>query len=257
MTTAVILAGGLGTRLLEETATKPKPMVEIGGMPILWHIMKIYAAQGVQDFIICGGYKHHIIKEFFANYHMRSADMSFDLGTGVHKIHTGSAETWKVRVVDTGKDTMTGGRVKRIAHLLKDEPFFMTYGDGLADVDIKALMAFHKEKKAQATITAVYPPPRFGDLEIKDGMVVKFREKMLQAQPRINGGYMVLDRDFIDLIDGDPTTLEQEPMHKVVAAGRLAAYPHDGFWQCMDNLREKHMLEDMWESGKAPWKMWA
>lgn len=257
MTKAVILAGGLGTRLSEETVNKPKPMVEIGGQPILWHIMKIYAAHGVNEFVICAGYMQYLIKEFFANYSLHRSDITFDLKNKTTTIHRTTDADWKVSVIDTGIDTLTGGRIKRVKdYLNKDEPFFLTYGDGVSDIDITKLLAHHKKMGKIATISAVVPPARFGQLEIENGLVKQFAEKPKDAEGYINGGFMVLEPKFLDYIDGDKTILEREPMERVAAEGQLTAFTHDGFWQPMDKLHDKLLLESLWQSGKAPWKIW-
>lgn len=257
MTKAVILAGGLGTRLSEETVLKPKPMVEIGGMPILWHIMQFYASYGVREFIICAGYKQYIIKEFFANFRLHTSDVTFDLKTGNITTHNSSTPDWKVTVVDTGENTMTGGRLKRIRPFLDDnEPFFMTYGDGLSDVNIEALFTHHCKSGKLVTLTAVFPPARFGALDIQDGLITHFREKPADSERRINGGYMVLEPRFLDFIEGDSTILEQQPLTKAAQMGELAAFEHDGFWQAMDKLYDKNLLENIWTKGNAPWKKW-
>ncbi len=257
MTKAVILAGGLGTRLSEETVNKPKPMVEIGGQPILWHIMKIYAAHGVKDFIICAGYMQYLIKEFFANYSLHRSDITFDLKTGAKTIHKTLEADWKVSVIDTGVDTLTGGRIKRVKdYLNKDEPFFLTYGDGVADIDITKLMAHHKKMAKMVTISAVVPPARFGQLDIENGIVKNFAEKPKDSEGYINGGFMVIEPKFLDYIADDKTILEREPMERVVKEGQITAYEHNGFWQPMDKLHDKMLLEGLWASGKAPWKVW-
>lgn len=257
MTKAVILAGGLGTRLSEETVAKPKPMVEIGTQPVLWHIMKIYYAHGIKDFIICAGYKQHMIKEYFADYALHRSDITFDFGNNTTTTHKTIQNDWKVTVVDTGMDTMTGGRVKRIRQYLDDdEPFCLTYGDGVADIDIKALLAHHKKMGKMATLTAVTPPARFGQLEIEDSIIKSFAEKPHDAEGYVNGGYMVLEPEFIDLIDDDKTVLERKPLETVAGRGELTAFTHDGFWQPMDKLYDKMMLDELWNSGKAPWKVW-
>jgi glucose-1-phosphate cytidylyltransferase len=257
MLKTVILAGGLGTRLSEETINKPKPMVEIGGQPILWHIMKIYAAHGVKEFIICAGYMQYLIKEFFANYGLHRSDITFDLKTGERTIHRMLEADWKVTVIDTGAETMTGGRVKRIQkYLNKDEPFFLTYGDGVSDINITKLLEHHKKMKKTVTISAVVPPARFGQLDIRDGIVKNFAEKPKDAEGYVNGGFMVVEPKFIDYIEGDKIMLEREPMEKVTAENEVTAFIHDGFWQPMDKLHDKLLLEKLWESGKAPWKVW-
>lgn len=258
MTKVVILAGGLGTRLSEETSLKPKPMVQIGQKPILWHIMKTYAHYGIKEFIICAGYKQYVIKEYFSNYHRHVNDITFDFSTNKTTIHSKMKDDWKVTVVDTGKETMTGGRIKRIRPFLDEgKPFCLTYGDGISDVHIPSLMDYHKKMGKLATLTAVFPPSRFGELNIQDGIIKEFMEKPNDNKDRrINGGYMVLQPEFIDYIDGDHISLEKEPMSGVARDGELAAYAHDGFWQCMDKLYDKKLLNDLWESGSAPWKVW-
>lgn len=253
----VILAGGLGTRLSEETVVKPKPMVEIGGKPILWHIMKIYSSHGLNDFVICLGYRGYQIKEYFSNYFLHNSNVTFNIKTNDMKIHSNESEPWTVSVVETGDKTMTGGRVKRILPFLEnDETFCLTYGDGLADIDIKRLLSFHKEHKRAATLTAVQPPGRFGSLSMNGHEVVGFQEKPQGDGGWINGGFFVLNRKVIDLIDGDATVWEKEPLQKLANSNQLMTYKHEGFWQPMDTLREKTQLEEMWASGKAPWKVW-
>ncbi len=252
----VILAGGLGSRISEESHLRPKPMIEIGGLPILWHIMKIHSHFGLNDFVICCGYKGYMIKEYFANYYVHNSDVTFDLGDNTVKVHHAKAEPWKVTLVDTGEDTMTGGRLKRIQPYVGREDFCMTYGDGVADVNIKALIEFHKSHKKKATLTAVQPPGRFGALEIKSGLVTQFREKPIGEGARINGGFFVLSPAVLDLIPGDSCIWERQPLEQLTAQGQLSAYSHDGFWQPMDTLRDKQLLEDLWKSGKAPWKVW-
>ncbi len=254
---AVILAGGLGTRLSEETGVRPKPMVEIGGRPILWHIMKIYAAHGVRDFIICLGYKGYMIKEFFANYVLHGADVTFDVRTGGMEVHQNVAEPWRVTLAETGADSMTGGRLKRVApYLGSDETFCMTYGDGVADIDVSALIDFHFGHDAAATLTAVAPPGRFGGLAMEGDAVSRFVEKPKGESGLINGGFFVLERSVIELVKGDDTVWEREPLETLAETGQLRAYRHDGFWQPMDTLREKNQLEALWESGEAPWRVW-
>lgn len=256
---AVLLAGGFGTRISEESKLKPKPMIEIGGMPILWHIMKMYSKFGVNEFIICAGYKQHIIKEWFADYFLHTSDITFDF-TQDDKIivHNKRAEQWKVTVVDTGLNTMTGGRLKRIKNYLDDEPFFMTYGDGVADVDIDKLRAFHDSHGKLATMTAIRPNSRFGVLDLSDNNEVKaFREKSDADSGWINAGFMVLSPKVLDYIKDDTIMFEREPMEKLAQDGQLMCYKHDGFWQCMDTLRDKEKLEDLWDKNKAPWKVWA
>lgn len=254
---AVILAGGLGTRLGEETDRIPKPMVEIGERPILWHIMKIYAAHGVTDFILCLGYKSHVIKEFFANYLPYSADVTFDLGDGSMHVHEVRAEPWRVTLVETGTKTMTGGRIKRIIKYLDDEPSFcLTYGDGVGNIEIGKLIAFHKSHGRLATVTAVHPPARFGALSIDQDRVVAFEEKPEEQLGWINGGFFVLSPAVNSYIDGDDTSWEREPLERLAREGQLAAFRHSGFWQPMDTLRDKRNLDELWVSGTAPWKIW-
>jgi glucose-1-phosphate cytidylyltransferase len=253
VTKAVILAGGFGTRLAEETELRPKPMVEIGGWPILWHIMKIYSSHGIDDFIICLGYKGQVIKQFFANYHLLHADVTFDLGAGKMVVHRQAAEPWRVTLVETGLSTMTGGRLKRVRSHLGTEPFCMTYGDAVAAIDIKALIAFHRGHGRRATVTAVRPPARFGALELDQDSVRRFQEKPLGGTDWINGGFFVLDPAALDTIEGDATVWEQEPLEHLAAAGQLMAYRHDGFWQPMDTLRDRRELEALWASGHPPW----
>jgi len=256
LTTAVILAGGLGTRLGEETAVRPKPMVEIGGMPIIWHIMKIYSAHGVDDFVICLGYKGYIIKEYFANYFLHMADVRLDLTKNSMEVLQNWSEPWKITLVETGASTMTGGRLKAVRQYLKpDEPFCITYGDGVATVDIAAQLAFHRSHGKRATITAVSPPGRFGALEIGGNMVRSFQEKPAGDGATINGGFFVADPSVLDLIEGPETIWEREPLETLAAMDDLVAYRHDGFWQAMDTLRDKQYLEKLWEEG-APWKIW-
>jgi len=253
----VILAGGLGTRLSEETAVKPKPMVEIGGKPILWHIMKLYSAHGINDFVICCGYKGYVIKEYFANYFLHQSDVTFDMSTNQMQVHHKRAENWKVTLVDTGDNSMTGGRLGRVADYIKDEEAFcFTYGDGVGDIDITSLVDFHKTSGKLATLTATYPPGRFGALDITDGKVRNFKEKPKGDGALINGGFFVLSPKVLDLIDGDDTTWEQYPLMSLAKKGELMAFEHEGFWQPMDTLRDKHLLEELWESGSAPWKVW-
>lgn len=254
---AVILAGGLGTRISEETHLKPKPMIEIGGRPILWHIMKLYSAHGVQDFLICCGYKGYVIKEYFANYFLHMSDVTFDMEHNRMEVHQHKAEPWRVTLVDTGEGTLTGGRLKRVAEYLRnEEAFCFTYGDGLSDVDISRAIEFHRQHGKWATITAVQPPGRYGALQMRGQAVTGFTEKPRGDGGLINGGFFVLSPRCIDLIEGDRTSWEAEPLTRLAAAGQLAAFPHDGFWQPMDTLREKNLLEDLWASGVAPWKVW-
>ncbi|NDW06873.1 glucose-1-phosphate cytidylyltransferase [Jiella pacifica] len=254
----VILAGGRGSRLSEETTMRPKPLVEIGDKPILWHIMSIYAHFGFDDFVICAGYKSYQIKEYFANLVLHHSDITVDLGKNTIQYHHSKRPNWKVTVVDTGLDTMTGGRLKRIRPFLNDdEPFLMTYGDGVADVDVAAEVAFHKSHGLQATMCAIAPPGRFGTVEIEGDQVSAFVEKPEANRQRINGGFFVLETSVLDLIDGDRTSFEGWPLEQLVAKGELAAYRHDGFWQPMDTLRERDHLEELWRSGRAPWRLWS
>jgi glucose-1-phosphate cytidylyltransferase len=254
----VILAGGLGTRLAEETGVRPKPMVEVGGKPILWHVMKIYLAHGVDEFIICCGYKGYLIKEYFSNYATHMSDVTFDMRTNQVITHQRRAEPWRVTLVDTGEATLTGGRLKRVREHLGDETFCFTYGDGVGDVNITESIAFHREKKALVTMTATKPPGRFGAFSMaKDqDFVTKFREKPDGDGSWINGGFFVVEPAAIDTIEGDHTTWEREPLESIARHGQLAAYRHPGFWQPMDTLRDKNHLETLWESGKPPWKIW-
>jgi glucose-1-phosphate cytidylyltransferase len=254
---AVILAGGLGTRIAEETSLRPKPMVEIGGRPILWHILKIYSQHGVNDFIICCGYKGYIIKEFFANYFLHTSDVTFDMANNKMTVHNTDAEPWRVTLVDTGQDTGTGGRLRRVAkYLTPGEDFCMTYGDGVANVDIKALIAFHKQHGKQVTLTSVQPVARFGALGLKDTQIYSFQEKPQDEGGWINGGFFVLSPKAIDSVTDDSQMFEREPIERLVAAGEVHAFFHHGFWQAMDTLRDKQQLEALWSSGKAPWKTW-
>lgn len=254
---AVILAGGLGTRISEETHLKPKPMIEIGGKPILWHIMKSYSFHGVNEFVICCGYKGYLIKEYFANYFLHMSDVTFDMENNQMHVHRHMAEPWRVTLVDTGENTLTGGRLKRVSDYVKDEDCFcLTYGDGLSNVDIRAEIAFHRRHGRLATVTAVAPAGRYGALERDGDRVTGFIEKPRGDGGLINGGYFVLSPKCIDLVDGDATPWESTPMLKLVAMGQIMAFEHDGFWQPMDTLRDKILLEDLWASGKAPWKRW-
>lgn len=255
---AVILAGGLGTRISEETALKPKPMIEIGGKPILWHIMKMYAHHGIHDFIVCCGYKGYVIKEYFANYFLHTSDVTFDLAQNKMEVHQRYAEPWRVTLVDTGEETMTGGRLKRVRHyLVNEDAFCFTYGDGVSDVNITRLIEFHRQHGLQATLTATLPPGRFGALDIhEDGRVTSFREKPKGDGGYINGGFFVLSPRVVDLITDDGTSWEREPLEFLAGSGQLKAYTHDGFWQPMDTLRDKNLLENLWLSGSAPWKVW-
>ena len=254
---AVILAGGYGTRLSEETYLRPKPMVEIGGMPILWHIMKLYSAHGINEFIICCGYKGYVIKEYFSNYALHMADVTFDLKANSRLIHQDRAEPWKVTLVDTGEGTMTGGRLLRVKDFLcGDQTFCLTYGDGLTDANIDHVVQFHKAHEKKATLLSVLPPGRFGALEVMDDRVLSFHEKPSGDKAFVNGGFFVLDKSIFDLIDDDSTVWEDGPLKTLANTGNLMAYPHSGFWQPMDTLREKEMLEQMWNSDCAPWKKW-
>jgi glucose-1-phosphate cytidylyltransferase len=254
---AVILAGGLGTRLSEETETKPKPMIEIGGKPILWHIMKIYSHYGINDFIICLGYKGYMIKEYFANYFLHNSDVTFDISTNSMKVHEKHAESWRVTLIDTLENTMTGGRLKRIGSYLEGETdFCFTYGDGVADINIEKLIAFHRSHGKLATITAVQPPGRFGALVINGTTVTKFEEKPISEGGWINGGFFILSPKVLKYIINDDTSWEHEPLTKLAGEGNLKCYFHNGFWQPMDTLREKRYLESLWSLGKAPWKIW-
>lgn len=256
MPIAVLLAGGLGTRLGEETSVRPKPMVEIGGMPIIWHIMKIYSAHGVNDFVICLGYKGYMIKEFFANYFLHTADVTLDLERNSMEVHEKRSESWRITLVDTGADAMTGGRLKAVRRFLPEgEPFFFTYGDGVARIDLTAQLAFHKAHGRKTTITAVAPPGRFGALEFDGDRVIKFSEKPAGDGGLINGGFFIADPSVLDLIDGPDTVWEREPLERLAAAGELVAYRHDDFWQPMDTLRDKQYLEQLWLDG-PPWKIW-
>lgn len=254
---AVILAGGLGTRLSEETVSKPKPMVEIGGKPILWHIMKIYSYYGVNEFIICCGYKGYVIKEYFANYFLHQSDITFDMVDNQMIVHKKRAEPWRVTLVDTGDETMTGGRLKRVASYLQDEEAFcFTYGDGVGSVDIKALIDFHMAHGKLATLTATFPPGRFGAIDLQYNQVISFKEKPMGDGAMINGGYFVLSPKVINLIKDDKTIWEQEPLIALAKDGELMAYKHEGFWLPMDTLRDKQKLQELWSSGLAPWRMW-
>lgn len=253
----IILAGGFGTRLSEYTDIRPKPMVEIGGQPILWHILNIYASYGFNDFVIALGYKGEVIKDYFLNYYPLKSDFTIDLSNGrANYLHKKNVN-WKVALVDTGLDSMTGGRVKRLKEYIGDETFLLTYGDGVANIDIRKLVEFHNAHGKMATITAVHPAARFGELLIsKEQDVLSFKEKPQTSQGWINGGFFVLEPEFLDLIEGDNTVLEVEPLERVASAGELKAYLHDGFWQCMDTLRDKNILEEFWQTGNAPWKVW-
>ena len=254
---AVILAGGLGTRISEETSSRPKPMIEVGGKPILWHIMKTYSHYGIYDFVVCCGYKGYVIKEYFANYFLHTSDVTFDMANGQMAVHQRHAEPWKVTLVDTGETTMTGGRLKRVADYVKgEENFCLTYGDGVSSVNITELIAFHKAQRVKATLTAVLPPGRFGVLDLRDSKVNSFMEKPKGDGTTINGGFFVLTPQVIDYLVDDQTIWEREPLERLAQEGNLAAFQHHGFWQPMDTLRDKVLLEELWLSGKAPWRIW-
>ena len=253
---AVILAGGLGTRISEETQVRPKPMVEIGGKPVLWHIMKIYSAHGINEFIICLGFKGYMIKEYFANYFLHTSDVTFDIGENRMSVHQRHAEPWVVTLIDTGDETATGGRLRRVKSYVGDAPFCFTYGDGLSDVNVKRLIAFHNEQGTLATVTAVQPPGRFGALDVKRNRITGFKEKPQGEGGWINGGFFVLSPRVIDYIDGDDSIWERQPIERLAADGQLSAFRHTGFWQPMDTLRDKVLLEELWVSAKAPWKVW-
>lgn len=254
---AVIFAGGLGTRISEETSVRPKPMVEVAGRPILWHIMKIYSHWGINDFVVCLGYKGEVIKDFFVNYHMMLSDVTVDLTTNSTTLHSNRAEPWKVTLVDTGPNTMTGGRLKRVYPYIKDEEAFcLTYGDGVADIDIGALLALHKQEGRLATVTAVQPPGRFGNLHIENNQVTGFREKAKGGDGLINGGFFVCSPKVVETIEGDDTTWEEGPLETLVERGEMSVYQHDGFWQPMDTLRDKNYLEGLWNKNQAPWRVW-
>jgi glucose-1-phosphate cytidylyltransferase len=253
---AVILAGGFGSRLSEETAARPKPMVEIGGKPMLWHIMKIYASHGIDDFVICLGYKGYLIKEYFANYYLHTCDVSFDLAKGDMEVHRSETEPWRVTLIDTGEDTMTGGRLKRVLPYVGEGDFCFTYGDGVSDLNISALIEFHRNSGRLATVTAVQPPGRFGALDIDNEMVREFEEKPRGDGSWMNGGFFVLSPEVERYLSGDDTIWEQEPMRTLAREGQLASYRYEGFWQAMDTLRDRNQLEHLWTSGKAPWRTW-
>lgn len=253
---AVILAGGLGTRLSEETGLKPKPMVNIGGMPILWHIMKLYSAHNINDFIICCGYKGYVIKEFFSNYFLHMSDVTFDMKNNSLRFHNKRAEPWKVTLVDTGDNSMTGGRLKRVQSYLDDE-FCFTYGDGVADINITESIKFHKSHNKLATVSAATPPGRFGAMEINEDKVISFNEKPISGPAMVNCGFFVLSKKVLDFIDDDATIWEREPLEKLSSLGELMVYKHDGFWQPMDTLRDKNYLEALWNAGNASWKIWS
>ena len=254
----VLLAGGFGTRISEESHLKPKPMIEIGGQPILWHIMKEYSSYGFNEFVICAGYKQQVIKEYFANYYLHRSDITFDFkAQNEMVVHNNVAEPWKVSIVDTGLNTMTGGRIKRVRDYIGNDTFMLTYGDGVCDINIKELYDFHKKSGKLATMTAIQPGGRFGTLDIDESNTIeRFSEKRKEDGGWINGGYMVIEPQVIDYIDGDQTVFEREPLERLAAEGQLQAYKHDGFWQCMDTLRDKNLLEELLEQNKAPWKIW-
>jgi glucose-1-phosphate cytidylyltransferase len=254
----VILAGGFGTRISEESGVKPKPMVEIGGKPILWHIMKIYSAHGINDFVICCGYKSHVVKEYFARYYLYSADVTFDLVNNQMQIHSNSSEPWRVTLVETGDKTMTGGRLKRVADYLNGETFCLTYGDGVSNVNISDVIAFHKKQGVLATLTAAQPPGRFGAFQLHhdEHLITSFKEKPDGDGAWVNSGFFVLEPGVMEYIEGDSISWEKQPMEALAADRQLAAYRHNGFWQPMDTLRDKHVLDDLWQAGNAPWKVW-
>jgi glucose-1-phosphate cytidylyltransferase len=252
----VILAGGLGTRLTEETQLKPKPMIEIGGKPLLWHVMKLYSSHGINDFIVCCGYRGYVIKEYFANYFLHMSDVTFDIASNKMEVHHKKAEAWRVTVVDTGEETMTGGRIRRIGAHIGEGTFCLTYGDGVSNVDINAALKSHQAARKKATVTAVRPPGRFGSLDIVDGEVTGFNEKPDGDGGWINGGFFVLEPSVLELIEGDTTIWERQPLEQLSRNGELNAFQHEGFWQPMDTLRDKLHLEDLWNSGKAPWRIW-
>ena len=253
---AIILAGGYGTRISEETSQKPKPMIEIGNKPILWHILKIYSNYGINDFIICCGYKGYVIKEYFANYFLHNSDVTFDMSDNSMQIHTKKSEPWKITLVDTGENTMTGGRLKRVQDYIQNETFCFTYGDGVADINIKELIDFHTKNKRLATLTAVKPPGRFGSIKFERGKVLSFQEKPKGDGNMINGGFFVLEPSVLDLIDGDNCTWEDKPLKFLAENNQLSAFYHNGFWQPMDMLKDKHFLEKLWNSDNPPWKCW-
>ncbi|MBP6815351.1 MAG: glucose-1-phosphate cytidylyltransferase [Burkholderiaceae bacterium] len=253
---AVILAGGLGTRIAEESTVRPKPMVEIGGKPVLWHIMKLYSHHGIDEFVICLGYKGYLIKEYFANYCLHNSDVTFDMTTNRMQVHQRKAEAWKVTLVDTGEKTQTAGRLKRVAPYLDGDTFCFTYGDGLADVDIRSLIGFHREQGRKATVTAVQPPGRFGAIDIEGQHITRFHEKPLGDGTWVNGGFFVLNRSVLEYIDDDDTVWEQAPLEQLAREGELSAYKHRGFWQPMDTLRDRNRLEELWQAGDPPWRLW-
>ncbi len=253
---AVILAGGMGTRISEETTLRPKPMIDIGGKPVLWHILKIYSQHGINDFIICLGYKGYMVKEYFANYFLHTSDVTFDLANNRMEVHRQHAEPWRVTLVDTGDQTQTGGRLKRVQNYLDDDTFCFTYGDGLADIDITAQLAFHKARAGLATMCAVQPPGRFGAIDIQDNRITRFEEKPSGDGSWINGGFFILERKVLDYIKDDATIWERDPLEALARDGQISAYMHAGFWQPMDTMRDKIKLEELWQSGHAPWKVW-
>ena len=254
---AVILAGGLGTRISEESGVRPKPLIEIGGKPILWHILKLYSAHGINDFVICAGYKGYLIKEYFANYFLHMSDVTFDMKDNRMEVHRRGSEHWRVTIVDTGESTMTGGRLKRVSEYLGDETFCFTYGDGVSDVDISGVIGLHRKSGRKATLVAVQPPGRYGALEIRDDFVASFKEKPDGDGGWVNGGFFVLEPSVIDLITGDTSVWEREPLEALAADKMLGVHRHRGFWHPMDTLRDKNYLDDMWKTGKAPWKIWS
>lgn len=254
---AVILAGGFGTRISEETQLKPKPMIELGGKPILWHILKIYSHYGINDFIICLGYKGYLIKEYFANYFLHQSDVTFDMNENRMQVHDNHCEPWRVTLVDTGEETMTGGRLKRVRSYVGEGTFCFTYGDGVSDVNVNELLSFHKKQGRWATLTAVQPPGRFGALDLKQNLIKSFHEKPQGDGGWINGGFFVLEPQIFDLIENDVAVWEREPIERMAQMGQLSAFKHKGFWQPMDTLRDKKKLEELWDSGQAPWKVWA
>jgi len=254
---AVILAGGLGTRISEESHLKPKPMIEIGGRPILWHIMKIYSHYGINDFVICLGYRGYVIKEYFANYFLHMSEVTFDISENRMEVHQQPAEPWRVTLVDTGQETLTGGRLKRVREYVGNESFCFTYGDGVADIDVGKLIQFHRSQRSLATLTAIQPPGRYGAVSIDDTRVLSFAEKPEGDGAWINGGFFVLEPGAIDYIQGDQTSWESDALVRLARDGKLSGYKHAGFWQAMDTLRDKNQLEDLWQSGKAPWKVWS
>ena len=253
---AVILAGGLGTRISEETDLRPKPMIEIGAKPLLWHVMKIYAAQGIDEFVVCLGYRGYVVKEYFANYYLHMGDVTFDLRDNSMEVHHSGAEPWRVTLIDTGQATQTGGRLKRVLPYVGDEPFCFTYGDGVADINLRALLDFHREQGCLATVTAVQPTGRWGSLDVRGDRIERYEEKPKGDGGWINGGFFVLDPGVGDYIDGDDTVWEREPLQRLAADGQLASYRHEGFWHAVDTLRDKRFLEEQWNGGDPPWRLW-